>query len=185
MQLKMSMQSSFLCQTLHPCRITLLILLSALLSGCEELPENEKECTIVRITDGDTVTVQCAGRPENTRVRLYCIDAPESKQKPWGEESRDNLRALIGSSGGTVRLVEINKDRYGRTVGEIYKGEKNINLAQIKDGQAAVYEAFCKKPEYGVAEREAKRSRKGIWSKPGSQQTPWEWRKQRAEEEAG
>ncbi len=157
-----------------------IIVLSLLLNngGCVEnmfFPTSPSTCEVLKIYDGDTMTLQCGGQSEKTKVRLYCIDTPEMKQKPWGIQARDHLRAITGK---TVNLVEINKDRYGRTVGEVYSGEINLNLAQVESGKAAVYETYCKKPEYKAAETPAKEAKLGIWSEPGLHQTPWEWRKQ-------
>lgn len=46
------------------------------------------DCRVLRVSDGDTITVNCSGQQD--RVRLYCIDAPEMKQSPWGQRSRDS-----------------------------------------------------------------------------------------------
>lgn len=73
------------------------------------LPEGE--CIVKKVYDGDTMTLDCAGN--ETKVRMYCIDAPEKKQDPWGELSRANLANLAGNS---VRLKQIDKDRYNRVV---------------------------------------------------------------------
>ncbi|OQW91381.1 MAG: hypothetical protein BWK79_17015 [Beggiatoa sp. IS2] len=135
--------------------------------------ENATECEVLNVYDGDTITVKCPGQADKTKVRFYCIDTPEMKQQPWGEQSRDYLRSIIGK---TVHVVEINKDRYGRTVGEVYSGNVNLNLAQVEAGKAAVYDAYCKKPEYKIAEEQAKKAKKGIWSTSGLHQTPWKWR---------
>ncbi|MDM8560562.1 thermonuclease family protein [Candidatus Parabeggiatoa sp. HSG14] len=133
------------------------------------------ECEVLKIYDGDTMTLQCQGKSEKTRVRMYCIDTPEIKQKPWGIQARNHLRSITGK---VVQLVEVEKDNYGRMVGEVYDGEINLNLAQVEMGQAAVYDAYCKKSEYKVAENQAKKAKLGIWTQPGIQQKPWEWRKQ-------
>jgi endonuclease YncB( thermonuclease family) len=133
------------------------------------------ECEVLSIYDGDTMTVQCLGNSEKTKVRLYCIDTPERDQIPWGTEARDHLRSVTGK---TVKLVEIDEDIYGRTVGEVYSDNINLNLAQVKAGKAAVYDAFCEKPEYQAAETEAKEAQLGIWAEACLHQTPWEWRKQ-------
>lgn len=132
------------------------------------------ECEVLSIHDGDTMTLQCPGKTEKIKVRLYCIDTPEIKQTPWGEQARDYLRTQTSKY---VRLVEIDKDRYGRIVGEVYVGEVSLNLAQVKAGQAAVYDAYCKDSTYKVAENEAKSAKKGIWATSGLHQTPWKWRK--------
>lgn len=110
------------------------------------------------------------------KLRLYCIDTPEMQQRPWGTESRDYLRQLT-PSGTVVQVKGRKKDRYGRLIAEVYdtKGV-SLNLKMVKDGQAAEYDKYCRQPEYRQAEQSAKAAGKGIWSKPGLQQTPWEWR---------
>jgi endonuclease YncB( thermonuclease family) len=134
------------------------------------------ECAVTKIYDGDTMTLQCAGQSEKTKVRMYCIDTPEMRQKPWGTKSRDYLRSIASSK---VKLVQHDKDRYGRIVGEVFTLDgKNLNLAQVEAGQAAVYEAYCKKPEYSRAQKQAQAAKLGIWAEPGLQQSPWDWRKQ-------
>ncbi|RKZ75025.1 MAG: hypothetical protein DRR19_29630 [Candidatus Parabeggiatoa sp. nov. 1] len=136
----------------------------------------DKVCEVLKIYDGDSMTLQCSGETEKTKVRMHCIDTPEMRQKPWSIQARDYLRSIAGN---TVILVELDKDRYGRIVGEVYSGDVNLNLAQVKAGKAAVYDAYCENPEYKAAEKEAIDAKLGIWSEPGLHQTPWEWRKQK------
>ncbi|AUI69529.1 thermonuclease family protein [Beggiatoa leptomitoformis] len=137
------------------------------------------QCSVVNVTDGDTLRLRCVGANEDIRVRLYCIDAPESKQTPWGTSSKEYLRSIAGN---TVRVVKINIDRYQRVVGEIYNGNANLNLAMVKAGKAAVYRQYCKKREpYEAAEEQAQHAKEGIWKTEGLHQTPWEWRKQQRE----
>ena len=110
-------------------------------------------------------------------MRLHCIDTPEIKQKPWGIRSRDYLRSLIWI-GKVVGLKQIGIDRYRRVIGEVYRGNLNLNVALVRAGQAAVYNKYCRTPKYKTAERRAKRAKLGIWSQHGLHQNPWEWRKQ-------
>jgi endonuclease YncB( thermonuclease family) len=133
-----------------------------------------RSCQVSSIHDGDTLRGDCDGA--NLSVRFYCIDAPEIAQRPWGTESRDHLRAMTPK---TIRLVEHDKDRYGRIVGEIYAGERSLNLAMVEAGQAAVYPAYCKESRFFDAERRARDAGLGIWAKPGDQQQPWEYRRQK------
>ncbi len=130
------------------------------------------ECTVLSIYDGDTMTLRCVG--QKVKVRLYCIDTAEMKQTPWGIQARDYLRSITPKK---VSLVKIDTDRYGRIVGEVYSDQLNLNLALIKASKAAVYNTYCKKPEYKKAERHAKKSHNGIWSQSGLHQTPWIWRR--------
>ncbi len=157
------------------------ILLTACDSSSDSSVANSTNatCTILNIYDGDTMTLKCKGNADKIKVRMYCIDTPEIKQQPWGEKARDYLRGIAGEQ---VHLEAIDKDRYGRVVGEVYSGERNLNLEQVKAGQAAVYEDYCKKPEYKQVEATAKTAKLGIWAKAGLHQTPWEWRKKERED---
>ncbi|MCK5878016.1 MAG: thermonuclease family protein, partial [Candidatus Marithrix sp.] len=156
-----------------------LVALSLVMDNCANITSNisyssSDECQVLKIYDGDTITIQCPDNPKKTKVRLYCIDTPEMQQKPWGIQSRDFLRSITGEKVG---LVKIDKDRYGRIVGEVYSDGVNLNLAQVEAGKAAVYNQYCKKSEYEDAEKIAKQEKIGIWSEPGLHQEPWQWRK--------
>lgn len=160
-------------------RVFLAVSLVLVSTSC--LPAKDGSCLVKKIYDGDTVTLSCPGQAEDTKVRMYCIDTPEMKQAPWGEKSRDNLRGMI-AIGDRVKVTEISKDRYGRVVGEVFTMDgKNLNMEQVKSGAAAVYDSYCKKPEYKPLEAKAKAAKLGIWAKSGMQQTPWEWRKEQRE----
>jgi len=134
-----------------------------------------EDCTVLSIYDGDTMTVRCDG--QKIKVRLYCIDAPEMAQKPWGMQSRDHLR---NTTPATVQIVVHARDRYGREVGEVLvnNGSLNLNKSQVQAGQAAEYDHYCKEQAYRDLESAARREKVGIWSIPGLQQEPWVWRRQ-------
>lgn len=160
----------------HKYPIPIIVLLSAI-SGYYWLPSSDPDlCQVLSVYDGDTMTLQCPGKTEKTKVRFYCIDTPERQQKPWGKQAGDHLKSIAGDY---VRLVEFDQDRYGRIVGEVYAGQMNLNLEQVKSGQAAVYDAYCKDPKYKLAEEEAKQMKKGIWAESGLHQAPWQYRKER------
>lgn len=153
--------------------ISLIGLVLPWLPSCETLPRRSV-CTVNSIHDGDTLRLTCGG--ERIKVRLYCIDAPEMGQRPWGRESRDYLRAI---TPGRVTLIARTRDRYGRTVGELITADQeqeNLNLAMVWSGQAAVYPKYCSDRSYYQAEEQARKIRSGIWSRSGRQQRPWQWR---------
>ena len=41
------------------------------------------------VHDGDTLHVLCGQHTRKLKIRLYCMDAPELAQAPWGGEARD------------------------------------------------------------------------------------------------
>ncbi len=134
-------------------------------------------CTLGQVLDGDSLRLTCGGR--SVEVRLYCIDAPEKGQKPWGNRSRAHLKRIATNQ---VEMRPIETDRFARTVAEVYTadGERlSLNLEQVKQGQAAVYPRFCEESRFFRAERKARAASMGIWATPGDHQTPWTFRQRR------
>ena len=133
--------------------------------------------TVISVGDGDTLTVNDAGR--RTTIRLACIDAPESAQRPYGTQSRAALQDLA-PVGATVTVQGSKKDRYGRTVAEILRGGTNVNLELVQQGDAFVYRQYlsgCDRNAYLSAEKQAEAARRGVWSVSGGITRPWDWRR--------
>lgn len=134
------------------------------------------------VYDGDTLRVT-DGRSE-TKIRFCGIDAPE-KDQAGGIESRDHLRSLIAQGDGSVIVVPIEEDRYGRTVAELFipvGGEEEIHLnsQMVMDGHAyhyAQYSSSCPNKNNIVrAEAMAKEGDLGLWANPSAEK-PWDWRR--------
>jgi endonuclease YncB( thermonuclease family) len=135
--------------------------------------------TVISVGDGDTIRVRMNGKP--ITVRLACIDAPETAQSPYGQQSRRYLQQRL-PVGSTVTLEQKTSDRYGRLVAEVFNGI-NINLAMVEDGQAFVYRQYlsgCDAKEYLDAEYRASRRRYGVWQVDGGITRPWDFRKGRS-----
>jgi endonuclease YncB( thermonuclease family) len=81
-------------------------------------PHYTVEGKVVRIADGDTLTVLDSANVLR-KIRLAGIDAPEKKQ-PFGTEAREALADKV--FGQVVRVEVIDVDRYRREVGRIYLG---------------------------------------------------------------
>jgi endonuclease YncB( thermonuclease family) len=134
--------------------------------------------TVISVGDGDTIRVRINGRP--ITVRLACIDAPETAQRPYGQNARQYLQQRL-PVGSAVRLDKKSTDRYGRLVAEVFNGI-NINLAMVEDGQAFVYRQYlsgCVAKEYLDAEFRASRRRYGVWQVEGGITRPWDFRRGR------
>ncbi len=89
--------------------------------------------TVLSIGDGDSISV--LERDQKLKVRLACIDAPETAQSPFGVASRNQLKALL-PLGSTVSLRVQAVDRYGRSVAEVIGNKGIVNLAMVQSGQA-------------------------------------------------
>ena len=135
-----------------------------------------ESCAVNRVVDGDGIRLNCGPDRKNLNVRLHCIDAPESDQQPWAAHATAHLQSLVAPH---VDLWSIELDRYGRTVGRIYRDGEDLNLRMVADGRVAVYPQFCDDRRYYKAERIARDAGVGIWSQPGMHQQPWEWRRNR------
>lgn len=130
------------------------------------------------IYDGDTLRVLTPNK--EVKIRFACIDAPETKQS-YGINSRDFLRSLLKENNNQVRVQEITKDRYGRTVAVLYllNGEA-VQEIQARDGMAFPYPQYksdC--PIWDKVESAgaiARNNRLGVWSS-NNPEYPWEWRK--------
>jgi endonuclease YncB( thermonuclease family) len=134
----------------------------------------EQLCIVNSVYDGDTMRLTCEGK--RMKIRLYCIDAPEMGQRPWGRASRDYLRTI---SPERVIVVVHGRDRYGRTIGEVFtanEDQENLNLVMVRSGQAVVFPKYCHDRQYYQAEDEAKKLQSGVWEKLGVHQRPWAWR---------
>ena len=135
--------------------------------------------SVLSIGDGDTITI--TNGAQKTRVRLACIDAPETSQAPYGMESRQSLQRLL-PIGTEVTVRSKATDRYGRTVGEVLKGNTNINQQQVASGNAFVYWQYiqgCDRQTYSQLENDARLRGLGVWSVTGGIQRPWDYRRNR------
>lgn len=134
---------------------------------------------VISTGDGDTLRVNQGG--QSITVRFGCIDAPERKQ-PGGSESAQRLRQLL-PHGQSVQLRQIDRDRYGRVVGELFLNGRSLNLQLVQEGQAVVYPQYLNgcsttKNQYLQAEQQARSARLGFWNQTNPVM-PWEWRRQR------
>ena len=156
--------------------VLLLVLLQAsasagplILQGC-----------IVRVTDGDTVTL-LDERQTLHKIRLAGIDAPESAM-PYGRQATLYLVALV--FGKTVEAVTYKQDRYGRTVATLMLGAQDINLAMLQAGLAWHYKHYAKEQPaaqaqaYAEAEELARTKNLALWQDTDPR-APWDWRKSR------
>ena len=142
---------------------------------------------ITRVSDGDTVRGRKLDVPglAEVKIRLYGIDAPETKGKewepqPWSRKASDYLRSLL-PSGKTCTAKVLDVDRYGREVALLsLEGVGLIQDVMLTEGLVWVYDKYCTAQplceRFKHLENEAKSKKRGLW-RDEDQIPPWEWRK--------
>lgn len=100
---------------------------------------------VIKVVDGDTIDLDIdLGFNVSTkqRVRLYAINAPESRtrnkeEKKRGLAAKDRLKELCEE--GNLILKSYGKGKYGRILGEIYTNGCNINNILLSENHAEQY----------------------------------------------
>lgn len=129
---------------------------------------------VVGVHDGDTITVLTADK-RSVRTRLVEIDAPESGQ-PYGMRAKQALSGLVFDKQVIVEVSGI--DRYGRTLGRVFRDGLDVNAEMVQRGCAWVYRRYATDETLFVLEEAARAAKRGLWSLPARDQVPpWEWRR--------
>jgi endonuclease YncB( thermonuclease family) len=127
------------------------------------------------VIDGDTIEIH------GQRIRLWGVDAPESRQpcqdasgKDYrcGKAAADALDELLAAARPT-RCEQVDVDRYKRVVARCYAGKQDVAEALVSRGLAVDYHRYSK-GAYAAAEDAARSRRVGLWA--GTFKKPWEWR---------
>lgn len=121
-------------------------------------------CTVVAVSDGDSIRCEGVGR-----VRLLLIDTPEMDQGEWGRTARAALLELlpVGSAAHLERDVG-ERDQYGRLLAYVYRADgTQVNEAMVLRGFAEVvsYPPNVRHIDaMRAAKASAQRARRGLWS---------------------
>lgn len=117
---------------------------------------------VLKVVDGDTIDVEIDLGFDisfTSRVRLACIDTPESRttdkeEKVLGLEVKDRLKTLISSANTVVIRTEKpdSSEKYGRILGWLFLdgAEKSVNEALIADGYAWGYMGDTKVKDFAL-----------------------------------
>ncbi|MGC3966780.1 MAG: thermonuclease family protein [Pirellulales bacterium] len=132
------------------------------------LPEGEFR--VARVVDGDTLQLL-----SGDYVRLLGVDTPETVApnqpvEPWGPEAAEFSRTFIGSEPVRLSYDKERQDRYGRHLAYAWRGETLLNEELIRNGFSVAITVFpysrAMKDRFLAAQREAKKTARGIWSAP-------------------
>ena len=131
------------------------------------------EGRVVKIADGDTLTMIVDGQQE--KIRLSDIDTPERKQ-PYGMRAKQALAEM--TFGKTISVFTTSRDRYGRVIGHVTAEGVDINAELVRLGYAWVYRRYSNDPALLCLEKSARAEKLGLWAE-SSPIPPWEWRRGR------
>jgi endonuclease YncB( thermonuclease family) len=126
-----------------------------------------------RVIDGDTIAIGAQ------TVRLFGIDAPESRQRCLNENGRQyrcgitarrELQRLIGRD--EVVCVGDQRDDYGRLLATCSVNGIEINRRLIESGHAWAFVRYSLR--YASTEAMARRSQRGVFAAENT--PPWDYR---------
>jgi len=127
---------------------------------------------VVRVKDGDSIVILTAANRQ-VELRLFGIDSPE-KGQPYGDRAKQATSRLC--FGKTVRLVPHEKDRYGRTLADVYLPDgTSLNRTLVSQGWAWRYR-YSTDPTLLRLQQAARTARRGLWADPHPID-PWAWRR--------
>ena len=148
-----------------------LLLFSGL--ACAATSPSPQVGVVLRVSDGDTIRVRVGNKEE--KIRLYGIDAPETRQE-GGAEAKNFLEDLLLSEQVTFYTLDV--DRYGRQVAiVVLPNRKSVQDILLQQGLVWVYTKYCKVDrckDWKRLEKQAQSARRGIWAT--NPVPPWEWR---------
>lgn len=145
--------------------ILALLFLLIILSGC--IQQQGKQVYIENVIDGDTVKTAAGDS-----IRLLGVDTPEidwenGKHEFYAQKAKDFTVKNLKGKNVDLEYDTEKKDDYGRTLAYIFQNGENFNQKLLEKGYASLmivqpndkYESEFKK-----AVKEARESRKGVWS---------------------
>jgi len=145
---------------------------------------HKKTFTVVNVVDGDTLDIDIAdGKYNHTRIRLWGIDTPETKNPEvgvmyFGPEAADFTTKSALRKQVTVYLEEHRtRGYYGRLLAYVQlPDDRFLNEALLTEGFAYADLRFRHSfyHKYKQLESAARSQKKGLWEKVTREQLP-EW----------
>ena len=140
--------------------------------------------TVVKVVDGDTIDIDVPdGKYKHTRIRLWGIDTPETKNPKtpvmyFGPEAADFAKELALGKQVTVYLEEHRtRGYYGRLLAYVQLPDRRFLNEVLVAGGFAYADLRFKHSfshKYEQLETNARRQKKGLWPKVTRDQLP-EW----------
>ncbi len=130
--------------------------------------------TVVRVVDGDTITVRLGERVES--VRYIGVNTPElarngREEQPGARQAHAANRRLVEGKRVRLELDVQSRDRYGRLLAYVWIADTMINAELLRLGYAQVMTVppnVRHRDHFRALERSARESRRGLWATPTS-----------------
>ena len=145
---------------------------AAEVSDSESVPAEAEWGVVVRVADGDTLTVRFDDGEEET-IRFLDVDTPETvhptrPEECFGAQASDFTKTLMGQRVG---IEEMGRDRYGRLLAYVWtepdEGGELWNVRLLEEG-LAVYNDYGNPGQYADTSRAAAErallAGVGLWS---------------------
>ncbi|WP_395043171.1 thermonuclease family protein [Flavobacterium sp.] len=113
---------------------------------------------VVKIKDGDTITVLDTLKKENT-VRFASVDAPEKKQE-FGSIAKQFVSQELFNK--TVRVDIISIDIFKRPIGYVYYDD-NKNISEVLLTKGLAWHFYDKSEFLEELEKKARIDKLGLW----------------------
>jgi len=117
-------------------------------------------------------------------IRSAGIDAPETaghagdplasirmwQNQPYGEKGSSKLKQMIASSTELGLVVSTGRKTYGRYLGALTSGNKNLNIEEVRQGMVSALpfgsssDDLINRKAIAAAEQQAFQGKKGMWA---------------------
>lgn len=146
------------------------VLLTATLAASSALAQPERQATLDRVVDGDTLELR-----DGDRIRLIGIDTPETVHPDFGDECYGEAASRYAEHllhpGDELRLVldVEHRDQYGRLLAYVYRAADDlfVNARIVKQGYAYVETVppnVAHAEQFRRLARQAREHDRGLWS---------------------
>ena len=166
-------------------RIIYLFIVWIFFTSCQNSnPRSGKIIRVERVVSGQTIEItdRSVAVPILEPIRLIGIQAPDIRQKPWGQEARTQLEKLTLGQEVLLEFDVQKKDKFDRQLAYIWLDGKLINEYMAEEGLALAEPDFPNNKyteRLANAQEKARLMGRGIWNpERPMRQTPAQFRRE-------
>tara|TARA_B100000614_G_C14556047_1_gene495563 strand:- start:2483 stop:3109 length:627 start_codon:yes stop_codon:yes gene_type:complete len=126
---------------------------------------------VIHVVDGDTIDILFQGKKE--RVRMLCVDTPESvhpdrsRNTPLGAEASTYTKSRLAGEFVDLEFESKRRGKYGRLLAYVIVDGQNFNLELVREGWSPYYTKYGESEkhhaEFVAAEDYARTSGIRVW----------------------